>query len=434
VRVKIKRPNPSDVAGNWRLDPDTVFLNHGSFGACPASVTLAQQTHRGRMEREPVRFFSHDIFGMLDRSRRAISSLIGGQPEDYVFMPNATQAVAAIMDNVAQGIGLAGKKPLGPGDEILINTHEYPACQNIIRRVAERVGATVVSAEMPWLDQTEPTTADRLYDIIMGSVTERTRLCMFSLITSPTAMALPAKRLITDLRKRGIATLLDAAHGPGALELDVADLGAGFTTSNCHKWLCAPKGAAILHVRPEHQDGFRPLALSIFANAPAGTLNRSKFNLEFDYVGTDDPTARLTIADACELVPIAAERNWSEIVAHNNDLVKRGRDVLLAKLGTQKPVADECIGPIAALPLPDVPKNKYEAVMNQPTIYACALQDALVERHGVQVPVWVPSAYMRKPFDGKRFIRLSAQVYNSIEQYEYLADAVIEELEREAKL
>lgn len=428
------RPKPAAVASNWQLDPDLVFLNHGSFGACPTSVIRAQQSMRDRIEREPVRFYCSDLFDLTDRSRRAISTVVGGRPEDYVFLPNATHAVATIMDNAVTGIGLAGGKPLGPGDEILINSHEYPACQNIIRRAAARTGASVVCADLPWLDAPEPVHTDQLFEIVMSKVTDRTRLCMFSLITSPTGLVMPAKRLVHALRERGVATLLDAAHGPGAVDFDIDDIGADFTTSNCHKWLCAPKGSALLHVQAEHQTGFRPLALSNFANAAEGTKDRSKFNLEFDYVGTDDPTARLAIADSVELVPVAAGRSWTEITAHNHDLVLRGRDALLGRLGTHTPTADDVIGPLATVPLPDVPVDKLEVVASRPTIYANSLQDALVERHGVQVPVWVPSSYLGKPFDGKRYIRLSAQVYNTIEQYEYLAEALTVELERELSL
>lgn len=428
------RPSRSAVAHHWRLDPELVFLNHGSFGACPTPVALAQQKMRDRIEREPVSFFCDELFHQTDRSRKAIASLTGGRPEDYVFLANATQSVATVMDNAGLGIGLAGGKPLGPGDEILINSHEYPACQNIVRRTAERTGAKVVTVDLPWLDLPAPVTADQLFELVMSGVTDRTRLCMVSLITSPTGLVMPVSRLSHALRTRGVATLVDAAHGPGAIEMDVAKLGADFITSNCHKWLCSPKGSAFLYVRPEHQQGFRPLALSNYANAPEGTKKRSKFNLEFDYVGTDDPTARLAIADAVELVPECADRSWSEIIAHNRDLVMRGRDILLEQLGMTSPASDELIGPLAVVPLPGTPPERRDAISKRPTLYSNALQDNLVANHGIQVPVWVPSAYLGQPFDGKRYIRLSAQVYNTIGQYEYLADALVEELKAEAKL
>lgn len=429
-----QRPKRSPVAHHWRLDPDIVFLNHGSFGSCPTPVIEAQQRLRDRIEREPVSFFCDDLFTLTDRARRAITALTGGHPQDYVFLPNATQAVATVLDNAMQGVGLPGNRPLGPGDEILINSHEYPACRNIVHRAAERTGATVVSVDLPWLDQPSPVTADQLFHLIIAGVTERTRLCMVSLITSPTGLVMPAARLCAELRQRGVATLVDAAHGPGAIELNVDTIDADFLTSNGHKWLCSPKGSAFLHVRPDHQRAFRPLALSNYAKAKDGTKNRSRFNLEFDYVGTDDPTARLAIADAVELVPVCAQRPWAEIIRHNHDLVMRGRDVLLAPLGMAAPAADELIGPLAVVPLPDVPPDRRQAVASRPTLYSNALQDALVARHGIQVPVWVPSAYLGQPFDGKRYIRLSAQVYNTLEQYEYLADALTEELQRERML
>ncbi len=429
-----QRPLRSAVAHHWRLDPQLVFLNHGSFGACPTPVVEAQQGLRDRIEREPVSFFCDELFALTDRARKAIASLTGGRPEDYVFLANATQSVATVMDNAAQGIGLAGGKPLGPGDEILINSHEYPACQNIVRRTAERTGARVVSVDLPWLDLPAPVTSDRLFELMMSCVTDRTRLCMVSLITSPTGLIMPVSRLAHALRARGVATLVDAAHGPGAIEMDVTRIGADFITSNCHKWLCSPKGSAFLYVRPENQLGFRPMALSNFARAPEGTKSRSKFNLEFDYVGTDDPTARLAIADAVELVPRCAEMDWKQIVAHNRALVMRGRDILVERLGMTAPAADELIGPLAVVPLPDVPADRRDRIAKRPTLYSNALQDNLVAKHGVQVPVWVPSAYLGQPFDGKRYIRLSAQVYNTIEQYAYLADVLAEELDCEARL
>lgn len=403
-----------------------VFLNHGSFGACPKNVLQAQQSHRNSVEARPVRFYCHGIFEGLDRSRRAIASLVGGKPEDFVFLNNATTAVATVLDNIARGVGLAEAKPLGPGDEILVNTLEYPACLNNIERLAERTGATIIRAEIPWVMQDAEHTPGSIYEQIIARISNRTRLCLLSLIASPTGMVMPARRLIAELRRRGVATLLDAAHGPGAIDLDLDTLGAEFTTSNCHKWLCTPKGAAFLHVRPEHQPRFRPLCLSNHANAPEGAKGRSRFNLEFDYMGTDDVTARLTIADAIDLVPKAANRDWPGIITHNRDLALAARDCVLERLGTTKPASDEMVGPLACVPLPEVEPERLARLAARPTRYNDALQDALLERHSIQIPVWTSGR--------TRCLRLSAQVYNTIEQYRYLAEAVAEELDRESKL
>ncbi|MEM8757350.1 MAG: aminotransferase class V-fold PLP-dependent enzyme [Planctomycetota bacterium] len=428
-------PAPSPLAGHWRLDPGVVYLNHGSFGACPTAVQAAQQRHRDRMEAEAVSFFCRDLFPLLDRSRAAVAGMIGGRPEDYVFPPNATVAVATIMMNLERGRGMPGDpRPLGPGDEILVNDHEYPACLNIVRDAARRTGAAIRTVEIPTVPEDGPMTPDAFYGLIMSGVTERTRVCLLSHITSPTGMIVPAARLIRDLESRGIVTILDGAHGPGALPLDIDGLNPAFYTANCHKWLCAPKGAAILYVRPGLQDGFRPLAISNYAEAPAGCKDRSRYNLEFDYVGTDDYTARLTIADAIELLPRITGMGWPAIVDHNRELVLRGRDLLLDRLGVPKAVDDSMIGPLAMVPLPEVAPDLCARLKARPTTYADALQDNLLERHGVQVPVWLPCAQLGgRPFDGRRFVRLSAQVYNTIEQYAYLADALVQELDREQR-
>ncbi|MEM1071712.1 MAG: aminotransferase class V-fold PLP-dependent enzyme [Planctomycetota bacterium] len=429
-------PKPAPLARHWRLDPGVVFLNHGSFGACPIEIQQAQQRHRDRVEAEAVSFFCRDLFPLLDRSRRAIAGMIGGKPEDYVFPPNATVAVATIIMNLERGHGmLDDPRPLGPGDEILVNDHEYPACLNIVHDTARRTGARVRTVEIPTVPQDGPMTPERFHGMIMAGVTDRTRICLLSHITSPTGMIVPAAKLVRDLEALGVVTILDGAHGPGAIPLDIDELRPAFYTANCHKWLCTPKGAAILYVRPDLQEGFRPLAISNYAEAPAGCKNRSMYNLEFDYTGTDDYTARLTIADAIDIMPTIAGAEWPGIIEHNRSLVMQARDVLLEALGAQEPVDDRMIGPLAMVPLPEVEPDRRERLKQRPTCYADALQDALVERHGIQVPVWLPCAQLGgRPFDGRRFIRLSAQLYNSPEQYRYLADALAEELAREMRL
>ena len=432
-------PAPSPASRHWRLDERIVYLNHGSFGACPVPVQRAQQAHRDRMEEEAVSFFCDELFTRLDRTRDAIAGLIGGRPQDYVFLPNATSAVATIMDNCAKGIGLADPRPLGPGDEILVNDHEYPACLNIVERTAEATGATVVKVALPTIPAPgEPkVSADLICEMLLGAVTERTRLCMLSHITSPSGIIMPVDRLVPDLRERGVETLLDGAHGPGAIEFDIEALGAAFYTANCHKWLCAPKGAALLWVRDDVAPRFRPMVFSNYACAPCGTKRRSHFNLEFDYLGTDDYTARLAVADAIDIVPtlgegVIDEPTWPAVMKHNRDLVMRGRDIVCDMLGVEPPVEDDLIGPLAMVPLPRVGDDRWELLRNRPSIYADALQDRLVERYRVQVPVWLPCAQMGGGMtDGRRFVRLSAQLYNSEAQYELLGRALVEEIKHE---
>ncbi|MEL6498914.1 MAG: aminotransferase class V-fold PLP-dependent enzyme [Planctomycetota bacterium] len=418
------RPDPSPLAHHFGLDPDIVFLNHGSFGSCPASVIAAQQRHRDLMEREPVSFFMKTAFELMDHSRAAVAGLIGGNAEDYVFVSNATVAVNTIFENAATGLGLAEDRPLGPGDEILVNSLEYPACMANARRLAERTGASLRIVDIARLDGAM--TPACFTALLMAGVTDRTRLCLLSHVISPTGWVLPAAEVIRELEARGVTTVLDGAHGPGCIPIDLDSIKPAFYTANAHKWLCAPKGAAILYVRPDLQQRFRPQTLSVYDEAPAGFLDRSRYNRDFDYVGTDDVSARLAVADAIEFVPEIAGVSWADIVKRNNALAMEAADLLRDRLGTDPCQTDDMVGPMAMIELPTMPETHRERLEARPKVYLDALQDALFERHGIQVPVYSIG-------EGRRYVRISVQVYNTIGQYDYLGSALLEELDREVR-
>ncbi|HHN78398.1 MAG TPA: aminotransferase class V-fold PLP-dependent enzyme [Phycisphaerales bacterium] len=424
-------PEPSPLARHWGLDPGLVHLNHGSFGACPKIVLDAQRGYRDRMEREAVSFFCVDLWELLDRARRAVAGVVGASWEDVVFLPNATTAVATVLENVARGVGL--EAPLGPGDEVLTTSHDYPACRFNLARVAARAGAGYVEVPFPTpATHATPIVEDDIVEAVLSGVTRRTRLAMLSQITSPSGVAMPVARLCRLLGERGVMVVVDGAHGPGAVDFDLPALGAAFYTSNCHKWLCSPKGAAMLWVRRDLQKDFRPLVLSNSARLPGGRRGRGRFATEFGYIGTDDYTPMCAVADAVGALPEIAGTDWPGIIRANRDLVLRGRDILVERLGLDRPYADGLIGPMAALELPRVAEGLRGRLASRPTAYADALQDALVERHGVQVPVWRSSDQLGgQEFDGRRTIRISAQLYNSEAQYTYLADALAAELEAE---
>lgn len=425
------RPAQSPLLSHWTLDPEIVYLNHGSYGACPVVVQEAQQRYRAQMEREAVSFYCRDVWGLLDRSRVALAGMLGGEARDYVFLPNATTAVATIAENVARGVGL--DRPLAPGDEVLTTTHDYPACRFNLRRIVERAGARLVEVEFPTAEtHRAPITADDIVEAVLAGVTDRTRVAMLCHVMSPTGLVLPIERLALAMRERGITLIVDGAHGPGAVVYDIPSLGVPFYTANCHKWLSAPKGAAMLWVRRDLQRDFRPMVLSNWAEAPEGAKGRSRFNLEFDYIGTDDVTPMCAVADAVEALPRIAGCDWAGLAARNRALALRGRDLLCDRLGVEKPFADDLIGPMASLTLPVVPESHRARLGARPTVFADALQDALLARHGIQVPIWRCGDQLGVgAFSGKRHIRISAQVYNTEAQYRYLADALVEELERE---
>lgn len=391
-------PPSGELAHLFRLDPGTVYLNHGSFGACPTPVLQAQSRWRDRVEADAVRFFVDDVWGLLDRSRRALAPVVGAEANDLVFVPNATTGVATVLQNFT----------LRAGDEVLVTGHEYTACVNNCRAAAARAGASVVVAPLPW----PVPDADAVVEAVLSAVTPRTRLAMFSLVTSATGVRLPVERLIPLLRDRGVDTLLDAAHGPGCVPMDLNRWAPTYATGNCHKWLCTPKGAAFLYVSPERQAGFRPLVLSNDAarlDQAAQASGRSPWLHEFDYAGTDDATARLSIADAVAFLDGLFPGGLDALMEHNHALCFRARDLVCDRLGLQPPVPDAMLGPMATITLPD----------HAPP--AQRLKDALYDRWRIQIPVWSTPG-------GTTSFRLSAQVYNSIEQYGYLADALASEL------
>lgn len=387
-------PSPSPLAGHFRLDPSIVYLNHGSFGACPTQVIEAQAKHRDRVEADAVRFYVDDLWAMMDRSRRALAPIAGCDASDLVFVDNATTGVTTVLHNLY----------LKPGDEILTTAHEYTACLNNVREYARRRGACPTITYLPWPKPTE----NDVFDCVMSGISSRTRVALISLVTSSTGFRLPVERLIYHLNARGIDTILDAAHGPGCVPLQVGEWNAAWTTGNCHKWLFAPKGSAFLHVRRDKQDGFRPMVLSNDAErleAASARTKRPAWHHEFDYCGTDDMTAKLSIADACAFIGTVLPGGIDAVMEHNRAMCLQARDTVCGALGVSPPVPDAMLGPMAAIELPDTSPD------------AQSVKDALYHDWKIQIPVWDTPG-------GRTVVRLSAQIYNTDEQYAYLAEAL----------
>lgn len=388
-------PSPSALANAFLLDPEIVYLNHGSFGACPRRVLDAQLAHRERIERDAMRFYIYDLWSDIDRSRAALGSLINAEAEDLVFVSNATSGVANVIGNI----------DLRPGDEVLVTRFEYPACINNLRRACERAGATLVVVELPW----NPIDEDSVVEAIMGQVSDRTRLAMFSLITSATAVRLPVERLIAELNSLGVETLLDAAHGPGCVPMDIESWNPTYCTGNAHKWLCSAKGCAFLYVHKDKQGGFRPVILSndAYDLEPAiGRSDRSAFNHEFDYMGTDDRTPMLVVADAIGVLGSLVEGGIDGLMRTNRAMCLEARDLLCEAMGTQPIVPDSMLGPLAVIDIPAPGLNPRE------------LRERLMQEYRIE------SMIVPNPGGDTPMIRVSPQVYNSMEQYRYCADAI----------
>ncbi len=392
-----ERSGASEFVRHWRLDPDVAFLNHGSFGACPIPVLEAQTRLRDRLERGPVQFLLRELDDLATSARAETATFVGVDPDDLVFVPNATTGVNTILRSLS----------FKAGDELLTTSHEYNACRNAMEFVAGRSGARVVAVDVPFPVGSSDEVVERLLD----GASDRTRIAVVDHITSLTGMVMPITRIVRALAERGIDTLVDGAHGPGMVPLDITDIAPAYYTGNCHKWLCAPKGAAILYVRRDLQPSIRPLAISHGANSKR--TDASRFQLEFGWTGTIDPTSYLCIPESIRFMGSLLPGGWQELMERNRDLALRARRLLCGAVGVGPACPDEMIGTLASVPL--------SAGTFHFTTTALAfdeLDTVLREEYGFEVPV------LAYPDGPSSIIRVAAQIYNTIEQYAALADTL----------
>ena len=386
----------------WLLDREITFLNHGSFGACPIPVLEAQTSFREQLEREPLRFLMREFEPLLDNARNQLGAFIGASEEELAFVPNATTGVNAVLRSLI----------FSPGDEVLTTNQEYNACRNTLDFIAERTGAKVIVAEIPFPIESP----QQIIEAIIKCVSPQTKLALLDHIVSQTGLIFPIKQLVGELANRGVDVLVDGAHAPGMVALNLAEIGAAYYTGNCHKWLCAPKGAAFLYVRRDKQEGIRPTTISHGANSPRA--DKSRFQLEFDWMGTVDPSPYLCVPTAIDFMGSLWSGGWPELMAKNHALALAARQILADKLDLPLPCPDEMVGAMAVVPLAD---EKPDAVT---TGGIPPLQELLWQIFKIEVPV-IPW-----PDSSKRLVRISAQFYNTLPQYEYLAKALVELTER----
>jgi isopenicillin-N epimerase len=395
---------PSALAQHWTLEPGLAYLNHGSFGATPRPVLDAQRAWQDRMEEEPVRFFSRDLEGLLDGARAELAAFIHADPDELAFVPNATAGFNTILHALR----------LEPGDELLTTDHAYNAARNAMEHVAAGSGARVIIAPVPF----PVSSPEVIVETVLAHATDRTRLALLDHITSPTAVIFPIERLVSELASRGIDTLVDGAHAPGMLDLDVAGVRAAYYTGNLHKWVCAPKGAGFLWIRRDRRDGVQPLVISHGANAPDDL--RPRFRLEFDWTGTADPSAYLSVPAAIRFGATLLPGGWPALRDRNHALALAARDLICRVLDMLPPVPDEMLGSMASIPLPGVQEGGEVQGID---LYGDPVHDALVEQDAIQI---VTTPWPQRPAGGRwqRLLRISAAAYNEIGDYERLAAAL----------
>lgn len=386
----------------WDLDPSITYLTHGTYGACPRPVLDHQRALRAELESNAIRFLTRELEGRFDAARREIAAFLNADPEGLVHVPNATTGVATVLASLR----------LRPGDELLTDDHEYNAILNALAAAAERAKARVVRVSIP-LPIRHP---EEVVEALLAGVTPRTRLALVSHVTSPSGLAFPIETIVRELDRLGVDTLVDAAHAPGMLPVDVEALGAAYWTGNGHKWLCGPKVAGFLAVRADRRAGVLPLVTSHGRNDPRA--DRPPLWREFDWQGTSDPSAFLSLPEALRVVGGLQPGGWPAHMAANRALALEGRALLNASLGMAPLAPESMIASMASVRLP--------VVLDEDA--ANAVARSLAEEELIEVPlVAFPVRAGRDPGapPSATLVRISAQRYNERADYERLAEALL---------
>lgn len=396
--------SPSPIS-DWALDPTVTFLNHGSFGACLRAILEVQRGWRDKLEAQPVKFLARDLDELLEWSRSEVGAFVGADADDLALMVNATAGISTVLRSLR----------FEHGDDILITDHAYNATANAARFAAASSGANLVVAKVPWPVQS----SIQALDAIVNSITPRTRLAILEHVTSPTALVLPIADLVRAFGERGIDVLVDGAHGPGMLPLHLREMQPAYYVGTLHKWVCAPKGSAFLYVRRDRQADIRPLAIS----AGEGRGNQvSRFRADFDWTGTFDPSPWLTVPATIDGLGEMLPGGWPTIMDTNIHLIRKVRLMLAEALKTMPPAPEEMLGSMVTLRLPGGTWPREEAQRR-----AGMIESAMRgRRFEVPLILW-PSPYLvdwglvPDPGQFEIGVRISAQVYNYLGQYERLA-------------
>ncbi|GHO47883.1 aminotransferase class V-fold PLP-dependent enzyme [Ktedonospora formicarum] len=373
------------AAEQFQIRPDITFLNHGSFGACPRPVFDTYQQWQRTLENDPVEFLGRQITGLIKEAREPLAAYLGTQADNIVFVNNTTVGVNIVARSLA----------LKPGDEVLATDHEYGASDRTWRFQCTQRDIRYINQPIPLPLESEEQMVEHLWQ----GVTPRTKVIFVSHITSPTALTFPVARICERARAEGILTVIDGAHAPGQVPLNLDELGADFYIGNCHKWLCAPKGSAFLYANPERQALLQPLIVSWgYESLNPGP---SLFQDHFGWLGTDDPAAYLSVPSA---IAFQREHNWDSVRAACHDLAIHARQEVNKLFGT-KPISPD-----------DATWWSQMVAIQVPDGDATTLHRQLREEWNIEIPI--------TPWNGRRFIRVSIQAYNKPADVERLLTAL----------
>jgi|TARA_Y100000294_G_scaffold46670_1_gene43313 isopenicillin-N epimerase len=371
------------MKGWFLLDPDITFLNHGSYGACSKPVFKEYQDWQQKLENQPVQFMTNQVYSAMEKSRESMSQFVGCDEKELVFFQNPTTAVTNVIYNL----------DLKPGDEVLMSNHEYGALVRAWKMWGKKTGVKIIQQDISM----PVTTEENFIEDFWTGVTDQTKVIFLSHITSSTALIFPIEKIIKLAKEQNILTIIDGAHVPAHIPLNIHELGCDFYTGACHKWLCAPKGSSFLFVKKEHQDWIKPVVVSWGKDGDDPTP--SEFIQNFQWQGTRDMSAFLTIPTAInfyikEIKPYQAackkiiQDTYSEFSSVlNTEPISAGR---------------EWLAQLVAHPLPkNIPSN---------------LKKRLWEEYQIEIPVF--------EWNGQEFVRVSIQIYNTQKDVDLLMSAL----------
>lgn len=383
-------PGSDDAIGHglrkhWTLDPDIHFLNHGSYGATPRRVLAAQTRWRELMERQPVYFMNDLLPQALRAARDRLADFVRAPRDDTHFVTNATEGCAAVLRSI----------DWRAGDRIVLANHAYPAIRNTVRDLARRHGVVPVEAMIPWPLSDEGDVVEAYANALASGA----RLLIVDHVFSPLAIVSPLDALLPLARARGTPVLVDGAHAPAQLDLDVSDLlarGATWYAGNAHKWLCAPKGCAFLATSAAGREGLHPVVVSNYYD--------QGLEWEFGWTGTRDPTAWLSVIEAIEFIEALGASRYRAALSAQRTAAQQ----MLAEAWGVTPGAPPAMNAaMAALPLPGDAPATAESVAQWRLRF---LRESRTE-----VPVF--------NINGRHWLRISAQVYNALSDFEPLSRA-----------
>jgi isopenicillin-N epimerase len=373
-----------ELRREFLLHPEIAFLNHGSFGACPRAVFERYQAWQRELESEPVDFFDRRLPALLDTARTALANYVGCSADDLAFVPNATT-----------GVNLAARSlDLRPGDEVLSTDLEYGACDLAWEWACQRAGARYVRAPVP-LPLAD---AGEIADAIFAAATEHTRVVYVSHVTSGTGLVLPIEEIVARARGQGLVVVVDGAHAPAQVPVNLAELGVDFYSGNAHKWLGAPKGAGFLHVQPAHQDRVDAGIVSW------GYSDGNTFAQRIEKQGTCDPAAWLAVPDA---IRFQAEHDWDVVGDRCRRLARAARRDLCDVLGTEPLAPESMVAQMATVRLPRPAPD---------------LSMRLFTQHRIEIPVAGTK---------RDLLRLSVASYTTRDEIDRLLAALVRELDAE---